>query len=148
MPAKPKAACPGAHDSYKLDAAIFGMGVAWESDAWRLRAYHTNLRFQKRNAPFSQLATYLNMAAPIWASGAEYADDVELKGQRLGYSVLGATWDHDGWQLATEIALPPPAPPSHRKAPARTLSLAYRVDSWLPYVSFARSWDQHKVQTG
>mgnify|MGYP000855961068 CR=1 FL=1 len=142
---KTESGMPWGHDSYKLDAAIFGMGVAWESDAWRLRAYHTNLRFQ-RNAPFSQLATYLNMAAPIWASGAEYADDVELKGQRLGYSVLGATWDHDGWQLATEIAFTTASTTFAPQGTSAYLSLAYRVDSWLPYVSFARSWDQHKFK--
>lgn len=131
---------PWGSDSYQLGAHILGIGAAWESDEWRLRAYHTRLSFT-RNAPFAQLVPYLQAAAPLWPSGAQFSDDLVLKGKDLSYSVIGVTWDHDGWQLASEVALTKSQTQFSPQGISAYWSVGKRFDKWLPFVSFARSWD-------
>lgn len=140
-----KSALPWGADSYKLRADIVGLGVAWESDEWRLRAFHTRLKF-KDGAPYGDLIPYLQAAAPIWSSGAQYIDDLQLQGQRLTYSVLGAAWDHDGWQVSSEVAFTGAKTTFAPQGTTAYVSVGHRFDKWVPYVSFARSWDSSKLE--
>ncbi|MGE5452359.1 MAG: hypothetical protein ACM3VZ_11030 [Acidobacteriota bacterium] len=135
---------PWGGDSYKLRANIAGLGVAWESDEWRLRAFHTRLKFRD-NAPYAALIPALQIYAPLWPSGAQYIDDLQLQGQRLTYSVLGAAWDHDGWQVSSEVALTHGRTTFAPQGTSAYVSVGRRFDKWVPFVSFARSWDSSEL---
>lgn len=130
--------------SYLLSASIAGLGATWESDEWRLRAYHTRLKF-KDNAPFDQLIPTLQTYASIWPTGGEYADDLQLIGQRLHYTVLGVAWERDGWQISGEFSYTHANTTFAPQGKSAYLSIGRRFDKWVPFIGFARNWDSAKL---
>lgn len=142
---KTETGMPWQAGSYSLGARIAGLGATWESDEWRLRAYHTRLKFTD-NAPFDQLIPTLQTYASIWPSGGQYADDLQLIGQRLHYTVVGAAWERDGWQISGEFSYTHANTTFAPQGKSAYLSLGRRFDKWVPFIGFARNWDSAKLK--
>lgn len=141
---KTEAGLPWQAGSYQLGARILGLGATWENDEWRLRAYHTRLKFTD-NAPFDQLIPTLQTYASIWPTGGEYADDLQLIGQRLHYTVVGAAWESDGWQISGEFSYTHANTTFAPQGKSAYVSIGRRFDKWVPFIGFARNWDSAKL---
>ena len=139
-----EAGMPWHAGSYKLKGKIAGLGLAWESDEWRLRAYHTRVQFTT-GTPFADLIPYVTAAQPIWAAGASLANDLDLVGKHLYYSVVGATWDHDSWQVSGELAATQSNSLFTPQGRCAYVSVGRRFDKFLPFVGFARNWDKRQL---
>jgi opacity protein-like surface antigen len=141
---KTETGMPWHEGSYPLGAHILGLGASWEDDEWRLRAYHTRLKFTD-NAPFDQLITPLQGVASIWPSAGQYIDDLQLDGQKLNYTVLGVAWDRDGWQLSGEFSYTHANTTFAPQGKSAYVSVGRRFDKWVPFISFARNWDSARL---
>lgn len=137
-----KSGMPWNDQSYMFEASAVGVNASWESDEWRFRLGHTRMRFEK-DAPFDVLIPYLQdpTVQTLWPSAAAYADDLKLDGQRLQYTVIGAAWESDGWQIAGEVALTGAKTVFAPQGTSAYLSVARRFGQWVPYVSYARNWN-------
>lgn len=136
---------PWYDDSYKFGAHILGLGASWENDEWRLRAYHTGLKFAN-NGPFEQLTQPLQTYASIWPTGGQYARELQFADQKLSYTVVGATWDRDGWQVSGEVAHTHAKGTFTPQGTSAYISVGRRFDKWVPFIGFSRNWNSAKLR--
>lgn len=142
-----KAGMPWGADSYQLAASSYGLSATWESDEWRFRLGHTRMRFSK-DAPFDQLIPALqhDLTKTYWPSAAAYADDLQLNGQKLNYSVVGVAWESDGWQISTEVARTVAHTLFAPQGTSAYVSVGRRFDKWVPHIGFSRNWNSTKLK--
>ncbi len=116
------------------------VSTSWESEVWQLRATYSQAKLHEQNQgldPFYDTLRGLEDAG--WGDAKNIADALDGDSYLTRYVELGASYDHDGWIIQSELSLIKTNLESANDFKTAYALVGKRFGKLTPYISFSTS---------
>ncbi len=133
----------GASYNYVNANSIIGMGITWEKGDLALRSYSSKFKIADEIAAIKQLKALTSTPAvqSNWPQAQQIAQDYGLENADYTYYSLGLLWEPGTWMLQAEVSDVNSSSFGTYSGQRGYVHLAYRFATFLPHISYSRSWD-------
>ena len=130
--------------NYAKVAPIIGTGITWEKDDFTLRASIARFRFTQNTNAIKQLDVVVGRVEELWPESRVIADGYSIKDVEITYGSIGFKWTPGAWVVQSEFSDVNGDNFGNYDGQRLYLQVGRRFGEFLPYVSYAYSWDDRE----